>query len=40
MKIVAQEISKLKILYKAIVLYLDDTLWSGTLAEVKSNIHD
>ncbi len=33
-KIVAQIISKLKILYKAIVLDLDDTLWSGTLSEV------
>ncbi|MBV5312775.1 MAG: HAD-IIIC family phosphatase [Prolixibacteraceae bacterium] len=34
MKIVAQIISKLKILYKAIVLDLDDTLWKGTLSEV------
>ncbi len=34
MKIIAQIISKLKILYKAIVLDLDDTLWSGTLSEV------
>ncbi len=33
-KIVAQIISKSKILYKAIVLDLDDTLWNGTLAEV------
>lgn len=33
-KIVAQIISKLKILYKAIVLDLDDTLWNGTLSEV------
>lgn len=33
-KIVAQIISKTKILYKAIVLDLDDTLWSGTLSEV------
>ncbi|RYF88637.1 MAG: hypothetical protein EOO00_10910, partial [Chitinophagaceae bacterium] len=33
MKIVAQTISKLKILYKAIVLDLDDTLWKGTLSE-------
>ena len=33
-KIVAQIISKLKILYKAIVLDLDDTLWKGTLSEV------
>ncbi|MEI6349389.1 MAG: HAD-IIIC family phosphatase [Bacteroidota bacterium] len=34
MKIVALVISKLKILYKAIVLDLDDTLWMGTLSEV------
>ena len=33
-KIVAQIISKTKIIYKAIVLDLDDTLWSGTLSEV------
>lgn len=33
-KIVAQIIIKLKILYKAIVLDLDDTIWNGTLAEV------
>ena len=33
-KIVAHIISKLKILYKAIVLDLDDTLWNGTLSEV------
>ena len=33
MKIVAQIISKLKILYKAIVLDLDNTLWNGTLSE-------
>jgi FkbH-like protein len=33
MKIVAQIICKLKILYKAIVLDLDDTLWKGTLSE-------
>jgi FkbH-like protein len=33
-KIVAQIISKLKILYKAIVLDLDDTLWKGTVSEV------
>ncbi|MCX6135887.1 MAG: HAD-IIIC family phosphatase [Ignavibacteriales bacterium] len=33
-KIVAQIISKIKILYKAIVLDLDDTLWKGTLSEV------
>ncbi len=32
-KIVAQVISRLKILYKAIVLDLDDTLWMGTLSE-------
>lgn len=32
-KIVAKIISKLKILYKAIVLDLDDTLWKGTLSE-------
>lgn len=34
MQIVAQIISKLKILYKAIVFDLDDTLWKGTLSEV------
>ena len=34
MKIVAQIIVNLKILYKAIVLDLDDTLWIGTLSEV------
>lgn len=44
MKIVAQIISKLKILYKAIVLDLDDTLWNGTLSEVgiekiRENMH-
>ncbi|SHI61545.1 HAD-superfamily phosphatase, subfamily IIIC/FkbH-like domain-containing protein [Tangfeifania diversioriginum] len=33
-QIVAQIISKSKILYKAIVLDLDDTLWNGTLSEV------
>jgi len=33
MKIVAQIITKSKILYKAIVLDLDDTLWLGTLSE-------
>jgi FkbH-like protein len=33
-KIVAQIINKLKTLYKAIVLDLDDTLWKGTLSEV------
>lgn len=32
-RIVAQIISKLKTLYKAIVLDLDDTLWKGTLSE-------
>ena len=32
-KIVAQVISKLRTLYKAIVLDLDDTLWKGTLSE-------
>lgn len=34
MKIVAQIITKIKLLYKAIVLDLDDTLWDGTLSEV------
>ena len=34
MKIVAQIIIKTKTLYKAIVLDLDDTLWSGTLSEI------
>lgn len=34
MKIIAQIISKLKVLYKAIVLDLDDTLWKGTLSEI------
>lgn len=34
MKIVAQIISKAKIIYKAIVLDLDDTLWVGTLSEI------
>jgi len=33
-KIVAQIISKFKILYKAIVLDLDETLWNGTLSEL------
>jgi len=33
-KIVAQIICKTKIIYKAIVLDLDDTLWSGALSEV------
>ena len=33
-KIVAQIISRLKILYKAIILDLDETLWLGTLSEV------
>lgn len=37
MQIVALIISKLKILYKAIVLDLDDTLWNGTLSEVGIN---
>jgi HAD superfamily phosphatase (TIGR01681 family) len=32
-KIIAQVISKVKTLYKAIVLDLDDTLWIGTLSE-------
>lgn len=36
-KIIAQIISKLKVLYKAIVLDLDDTLWKGTLSEVGTN---
>ena len=34
MKIVGQVISKLKILYKAVVLDLDDTIWKGSLSEV------
>lgn len=34
MRIVAHIISKSKIIYKAIVLDLDDTLWSGILSEV------
>lgn len=34
MRIVAQIISKTKIIYKAIVLDLDDTLWPGTLSEI------
>lgn len=33
-KIVAQIICKIKTLYKAIVLDLDDTLWFGTLSEI------
>ena len=33
-KIVAQIICKIKTLYKAIVLDLDDTLWLGTLSEI------
>lgn len=33
MKIVAQIINKFKLLYKVIVLDLDDTLWKGTLSE-------
>ncbi|MFN9176312.1 MAG: HAD-IIIC family phosphatase [Synechocystis sp.] len=37
MKIIAQIITKSKILYKAIILDLDDTLWPGTLAEVGIN---
>ena len=36
MKIVSQTIIKSKILYKALVFDLDDTLWAGTLAEVGS----
>lgn len=44
MQIVAQTIIKQKILYKAIVLDLDGTLWSGTLAEdgidtIKNNLN-
>lgn len=34
MKIVAQVICNYKILYKAMVLDLDDTLWNGTLSEI------
>ena len=34
MKIIAQIIIKTKTLYKAIVLDLDDTIWSGTLSEI------
>lgn len=34
MKIIAMIICKVKILYKAIVLDLDDTIWKGTLSEV------
>jgi len=33
-KIIAQIISKTKVLYKAIILDLDDTLWLGTLSEI------
>ncbi|WP_254527235.1 MULTISPECIES: HAD-IIIC family phosphatase [unclassified Sphingobacterium] len=33
-KIVAQIICKIKTLYKAVVLDLDDTLWFGTLSEI------
>ena len=33
MRIIAQTIIKQKILYKALVFDLDDTLWLGTLAE-------
>lgn len=44
MKIIGRLIAKLKVLYKAIVLDLDDTLWMGTLAEekldkIKENMH-
>lgn len=44
MKIVAQIITRRKILYKAIVLDLDDTLWKGTLSEdginkIKENMY-
>ena len=43
MKITAHIITKSKILYKAIVLDLDDTIWKGTLSEIgiegiKSNL--
>lgn len=34
MKVVAQIISKIKVLYKAIILDLDETLWKGTLSEI------
>ena len=34
MKVVSRFIANLKILYKAIVLDLDDTLWCGTLSEI------
>lgn len=37
MRIVAQIISKTKIIYKAIALDLDDTLWNGTLSEIGIN---
>lgn len=42
-KIISRLICQIKILYKAIVLDLDDTIWNGTLAEVgiqtiKSNL--
>jgi FkbH-like protein len=37
MKIIAQIITRSKILYKAIVLDLDDTLWPGTLSEIGIN---
>ena len=33
MKVIATVIGKLKVLYKAIALDLDDTLWKGTLSE-------
>ncbi len=36
-KIIAQIICKIKVLYKAIVLDLDDTLWFGTLSEIGVN---
>lgn len=34
MKCIARVICKLKVLYKAIALDLDDTLWNGTLSEI------
>lgn len=37
MKIIALFIGRLKTLYKAVVLDLDDTLWNGTLSEVGIN---
>lgn len=44
MKVIAMVIGKLKILYKAIALDLDDTLWKGTLSEdgierIQENMH-